>query len=159
MVEDLVYKTSALNGAETLKSKHPTGAVYMFLCHAGDYDPTSGMYLMVPPSATVSASEQKRVSNLFDKKYSTLRYYATICPNVPVYGVKDTSVDYDETCGYIGTDGKCRTLILPSCGDFSIDTFRFNPGVFVKEYFNSSQNKCSTTISIGRDIKNTGFCS
>ena len=139
-IEDIIYgKKAALN------RKSLSGSMYLFTCHAGDYLGGTG-YLYPPAQPFPSKAELERVANLFGRKYSTLRYYAYLCPDAFVFGIKDDALDYDEYDN--DTD---VWLPTPHRRNSS------SSGKFVAEYFDSSKNTCNNTMMLGTSIKATYF--
>ena len=117
-----------------LKAKEVAGEVYILTCNAGTYvqSPETLLYKMKDRNLA-----NHLMNDVFKSKFSTLRFFAYICPDADVIGIKDDSVDYDDT--------RNKVMMPTTHGYLSW------AGDFVSEHYDSKNDVLLNTTIIGGD--------
>jgi len=120
-----------------LKNKSVSGEVYMLTCNAGTRA-NEGLNLNAMNNIFTKVKDTtygKHLTEVFDKNFSTLRFFAYICPDADVIGLRDNEIDYDGSKNGVITP----TKHVPLAGDF------------ISEKYNSEKDAFETTKVIGGD--------
>lgn len=129
--ERVYFKDIIQGKAKPLNQKKVLGSVYIFTCNAGT-------------TVWSDFCANYPLPTLYCGQYSSLRYYATVCPDAYVIGMAADNLDYDVY-------DKATGVLLPTPHCFELG------GQFVAEYYDSAAKKFSKTTKLGQDIRATNF--
>jgi hypothetical protein len=121
------------------------GDVYIFTCHAGDWEPFNDL----TPKFFKSA----------DKQFSTLKAYAYLCPDTNVIGVKDAYCSYDggSEFGWLFRLNFYYKRMNGLLGYLRLPAPNSSDGYFALEYYDSDKEMCNKTMNVGKSIYGTNF--